>query len=87
MVNAYSEDLDFHIPSLTAPMSWEPLVDTSQPTGRVAGGRLYVPGEVYRLHGHSFALFINRAPRPELTPSEAIVANGMPADGPQPGDG
>jgi hypothetical protein len=25
-------------------------------------GRLWQPGEVYKLRGHSFALFINRAP-------------------------
>jgi isoamylase len=66
MMNAYHEDLDFRIPSLATPMSWEPLVDTAQPTGRVTGGTLYAPGEVYRLQAHSFALFINRAPRQEL---------------------
>ena len=49
-------------------MSWEPLVDTAEPTGRVGAGKLYAPGEVYRLQPHSFALFINRAPRPELPP-------------------
>ncbi len=38
MMNAYYGDLDFRIPDLASPMSWEPLVDTSQPTGRVAGG-------------------------------------------------
>jgi hypothetical protein len=31
----------------------------------VTDAKLYPPGEVYRLQGHSFALFINRAPRPE----------------------
>jgi len=66
MMNAYHEDLDFHIPSLATPMSWEPLVDTSQPTERVTGGMLHAPGEVYRLGAHSFALFINRAPRQDL---------------------
>ncbi len=65
MMSAYYGDLDFRIPDLAAPMSWEPLVDTSQPTGRVSDGRLYAPGEVYRLQPHSFALFINRAPRPD----------------------
>ena len=76
MMNAYYEDLDFHIPSLAAAMSWEPLVDTSKPTGRVTGSRLYAPGEVYRLHGHSFALFINRAPRQEL-PSQEVNATTL----------
>jgi isoamylase len=72
MMNAYYGDLDFRIPKLAAPMSWEALVDTSQPTGRVTEGGLYAPGEVYRLQSHSFALFINRAPRPELpTKSES----------------
>jgi glycogen operon protein len=63
MMNAYHEGLDFRIPSLAAPMSWEPLIDTSEPTGRISGGTLYVPGAVYRLQARSFALFINRAPR------------------------
>jgi isoamylase len=65
MMNAYHEDIDFRIPLLAAPLSWEPLVDTSQSTGRVADGTLYASGEVYRLQAHSFALFINRSPRPE----------------------
>jgi len=65
MMNAYYEGLDFHLPDLAAPMSWEPLVDTSEPTGRVEAAKLYAPGEVYRLPAHSFALFINRAPRPD----------------------
>ena len=66
MMNAYYGDLDFRIPQLATPMWWEPLVDTAQSAGRVTDGRIYVPGEVYRLQAHSFALFINRAPRPEL---------------------
>ena len=66
IINAYHEDLDFHFPSLAAPMSWEQLVDTSQPTGLVADGRLYAPGEIYRLQARSFALFIDRSPRLEL---------------------
>jgi glycogen operon protein len=65
MMNAYHEDLDFRFPLLASPMSWEPLVDTAEPTGRVTDGRLYAPSNVYRLHGRSFALFINRASRPE----------------------
>jgi len=64
-MNAYHESLDFRFPLLAAPMSWEPLVDTAQPTGIAAEERLYAPGEVFRLAAYSFALFINRAPRPE----------------------
>ena len=66
MMNAYYGDLDFHIPELAAPMSWEPLVDTARPTGRVSDAKLYAPGEAYPMQPHSFALFINRAPRVEL---------------------
>jgi glycogen operon protein len=84
MMNAYHEDLDFHIPMLAAPMSWEPLVDTSRPVGHVAGGKLYVPPEVYRLKAHSFALFINRAPRHELLRAEAMVTSVTPADRAEP---
>ena len=65
MMNAYPETLDFRFPVLAAPMSWEPLVDTSVPSGRVVQAKLYEPGDVYRLQGQCFALFINRAPRPE----------------------
>jgi isoamylase len=86
MMNAYYEDLDFHIPSLAAPMSWKPLVDTSQPTGRVTGGTLYAPGDVYRLQAHSFALFINRAPRQELLRSPAFASNIVPSDGAEPAE-
>jgi len=86
MMNAYHEDLDFHIPSLAAPMSWEPLVDTSQPTGRVDDDLLYAPGESYRLQAHSFALFINRAPRNEA-PKMAVMATSMAPAGPaEPGE-
>jgi isoamylase len=84
MMNAYYEDLDFHIPMLAAPMSWEPLVDTSRPAGHVADGKLYAPPEVYRLKAHSFALFINRAPRQELQRAEAMVTNVMPTDRAEP---
>jgi glycogen operon protein len=86
MLNAYYEDIDFHIPSLAAPMSWEPLVDTSQPTGRVATGKLYEPGEFYRLKAHSFVRFINRAPRQELSSREAAVTSVVPADRAEPGE-
>jgi len=74
MMNAYHEGLDFHIPCLAAPMSWEALVDTSQPSGLVASGERYTPGEVYRLQAHSFALFINRAPRPEAPPRNSFIS-------------
>jgi len=65
MMNAYHEGLDFRFPVLAAPMSWEPLVDTSRPSGLAAEEKFYAPGEVFRLAAHSFALFINRAPRSE----------------------
>ncbi|MBV8121306.1 MAG: glycogen debranching protein GlgX [Alphaproteobacteria bacterium] len=86
MMNAYYQDLDFYIPLLAAPLSWEPLVDTSQPTGLVAYRTLYAPGEVYRLQAHSFALFINRAPRPELLRRNAIATRVMPPDRAEPGE-
>jgi isoamylase len=87
MMNAYSGDLDFHFPNLPTPLVWEALVDTAEPTGLVEGGRQWVPGEVYPLRGHSFALFINRAPAGAATTSgEAMAETGCtgPKDG---GDG
>jgi glycogen operon protein len=80
IMNAYHEDIDFHFPSLAAPMSWEPLVDTSQPTGHAAEGRLYAPGEVYRLQARSFALFIDRAPRLELPARNFLSASVVRAE-------
>jgi isoamylase len=80
MINGSSQDLDFSIPPLAAPMSWEPLVDTAQPTGRVVGGRLYAAGEAYCLQARSFALFINRAPRPDparISPLSTDALSGI----------
>jgi hypothetical protein len=51
---------------LATPMAWEALVDTARPGGRPADGRIFAPGETYRVRGRSFALFVNRAPRLEL---------------------
>ena len=62
MMNAYYGDLDFRFPRLPTRMVWEALVDTADPTGIAKDGRLWQPGETYPLQGHSFALFINRAP-------------------------
>src|ERR1700704_4192841 len=62
MMNAYYGDLDFRFPRLPTRMVWEALVDTAEPTGLAKDGRLWRPGETYPLRGHSFALFINRAP-------------------------
>ena len=80
MMNAYYGDLDFHIPQLAAPMSWEPLVDTSRPSGRVEDGRTYAPGDVYHLQAHSFALFINRARRTEIAAAAPVVADEPEAE-------
>jgi glycogen operon protein len=77
MMNAYYEELDFRVPSLAAPMSWEPLVDTSRPTGFAGDARPYGPGEVYRLQARSFVLFINRAPRPEAPRRTASASGGV----------
>ncbi len=64
MMNAYYGDLDFHFPRLPTPLAWEALVDTAEPSGLAEPGRLWSPGEAYKLRRHSFALFINRAPPP-----------------------
>jgi len=65
MMNAYYGELPFHFPHLPTPLLWEALVDTAEPTGLAAGGRLWRSGESYLLRAHSFALFINRAPAPQ----------------------
>ena len=69
MLNAYYGDLDFQFPHLPVHLEWEALVDTAEPTGLAEGGRLWKPGEAYKLRGHSFALFINPRGRPEPAPS------------------
>jgi isoamylase len=88
MINANHGDLDFRMPELGAAMAWQALVDTALPSGRVESSRLYLPGEVYPLRAHSFALFINRAPRPDtatptaagnLAPRPQSIGTGMRA--------
>jgi isoamylase len=70
MLNAWHEDLDFHIPELPAIMAWELLVDTAQPGGLGSDPRLLSAGAVFPLKARSFALFINRAPeKPAPAPS------------------
>src|SRR5207253_5538039 len=64
MMNTCHNDLDFRFPQLPIPLVWEALVDTAEPTGIATDGRLWMPGQSYRLRAHSFALFINRAPEP-----------------------
>jgi glycogen operon protein len=78
MMNAYFEDLDFRFPLLAAPMSWEALVDTAEPSGLVADGRCYRPPETYRLRGRSLALFINRAPRDPAASRPVPPSEGAP---------
>jgi isoamylase len=65
MLNAYHGDLDFRFPELAASLTWEALVDTADPVGIAASGRVYAPGESYQLKARSLALFVNTAPRPE----------------------
>ncbi len=72
MMSSYYDDLPFHFPHLPAALVWEALIDTAEPTGLAAGGRLWRSGESYRLRAHSFALFINRAPATQpMTQPEA----------------
>jgi glycogen operon protein len=74
MVNAYYGDLDFRFPRLSTPLLWKGLVDTAEPTGTAKNERLWQPGEIYNLRGHSFALFINRAPEAApISQAEAAV--------------
>jgi isoamylase len=88
MMNAYYGDLDFHFPDLPTTLVWEALVDTAEPTGLAEAGRLWRAGESYRLRGHSFALFINRAPvsMPKPQASGQIDCSG-PKGGPSGGPG
>jgi glycogen operon protein len=63
MMNAANEDIDFRFPQLAAPLSWELIVDTAEPSGLGSGGALRHAGETYRLRAHAFALFVDRASR------------------------
>ena len=63
MMNAYHGDLDFQLPAYCrrrclGGAGRHRRADRAAPRR----GRLWKPGEAYRLRGHSFALFINRAP-------------------------
>jgi isoamylase len=64
MMNSDLGDVDFRIPTLIAPMWWEAIIDTSEPTGYIISPKLYVPGDAYRLKGKSLGLLIDRSPRP-----------------------
>jgi isoamylase len=79
MMNAYYGDLDFQFPQLPVPLEWEALVDTAEPTGLAQGGRRWRPGEAYKLRGHSFALFINRATEPTAA-AEIEVEAAAPSE-------
>jgi isoamylase len=86
MTNAYYGDLDFHFPALSTPLLWEAVVDTAEPTGLAKDGRLWQPGEVYKLRGHSFALFINRAPEDAPITAAPEVVTEFDCAGPKVGD-
>src|SRR6185437_15226771 len=73
MLNAWHQELPFRVPDLPVTMKWEPLVDTSLPTGSGANGRTFSAGEVFPLKARSFALFINVAPeKPAPAPTGLI---------------
>jgi len=80
MLNAWQQELPFRIPELPVTMEWEPLVDTSLPTGCGADGRTFSVGEVFPLKARSFALFINVAPeKPAPAPTGLIRPEEPPA--------
>jgi isoamylase len=59
MLNAYHEDLEFHLPSLPVEMSWSRLVDTAEPTGLVVADRSWNSGDIFPLKARSFVLFVD----------------------------
>src|SRR5579885_3076482 len=78
LLNAYHGDIDFHVPELPVSMQWEPLIDTSLPTGFGADGRFYTAGDVFPLKWRSFALFINRAPEKPAPAASGLIATPEP---------
>lgn len=62
-LNASDHDIAFRIPDLPVPMEWETLIDTAEPSGLAAPGRLFSPGAVFPLKARSFALFVDRGAR------------------------
>jgi isoamylase len=86
MMNAYYGDLDFRFPRLSIPLVWEALVDTAEPTSMATDGRLWMPGQSYRLRGHSFALFINRPPEPGPLPGTEETIATRECSGPKDGE-
>jgi glycogen operon protein len=97
MLNAWHQDLPFRIPHLPVTMQWEPLVDTSLPSGCDGDGRTFSAGQVFPLKARSFALFINGAPekpaptstgllRPEEQPTALPVGLVRPPAEPQPAE-
>ena len=76
MLNAAPAAVDFCFPRLAAPLAWELVVDTAEPSGLGPEERPHEPGEVYPLRAHTFALFVDRGTR----------ANGLRRSPPDPGN-
>ncbi len=87
MMSAFYGDIDFRLPKLPVPLLWEALVDTAEPTGLVSDGRLWQPGEIYRLQPHSFALFINRGPNAHHARGAEVISFGAARNGRTPRTG
>jgi hypothetical protein len=91
MMNAYHEDIEFHLPKLQVSHRWECLIDTSTETGLAEPGLLRSQGHVFSLKGRSFALFIDRGSdesvaQPAMTTADetlAVIAKA-PLDEPKP---
>jgi isoamylase len=91
IMNAYHEDIEFHLPKLRVSHRWECLIDTSTETGLAEPGLLRSQGHVFSLKGRSFALFIDRgtdepAALAAVTAADETVAAiaEAPLDAPKP---
>jgi pullulanase/glycogen debranching enzyme len=56
LLNAWHEQVDFHLPGDKKKTDWEPLVDTRHPRGEVEQRKI-AGGEIYHLEPRSAAVF------------------------------
>lgn len=61
LFNAHHEDIDFRLPPEGG--EWHGVIDTANVDG-LAHGAALPPGEIFKLHGRSFALLTRLVPRP-----------------------
>jgi isoamylase len=84
LMNAYHEDIDFHIPDLPGGPTWKALVDTACESGLPQESAPFGKEAVYRLKARSLAVFIEagmqEVPRPQDSGGETENEAPLPEE-------